>query len=312
MSSSRKEIFCVVGHPVSGSLSPAFQNILISEAGINAEYKAFDVAPDGFDRFLHSAPGRSIAGLNITAPLKKIAAAAADILSQEAAAAGVVNTLVMDHGSWIGYNTDGAGFIDAVKEAGWTDAVRGGAMVFLGSGGAVAGLISGVGGIGVRRAAVIARDVSSAAELAGSAGAGSAGEVEILPEPLEPDRLLEILPGAALLVNTIPSAAWSRPSMAPLLAAIRSALEEEESPVLDLNYTKFRGRTPFLDGIVPPGNRAGKPGRSSGGARNRNRGERLDGFSMLVYQGVRSLEIWTGRKFAGEGLAARLDAAIRG
>ncbi len=303
-------ILGIAGHPVSGSLSPVLQNTLITEAGIDAEYRAFDVSPDDFRRFLLSAREKNISGLNITAPLKKIGAEAADSLSPEAAAAGAVNTLVMDQDSWKGYNTDGIGFLDAVKEAGWNASVRGGTTICLGSGGAAAGLLPALGILGGCRLVIAARNVETAAELAASAGRISPGIDEVSVESLVPDRLHETVSAAALLVNTIPSPAWENPGMAPALEAVGSGLGAE-SLVMDLNYTRERGSTPFLDGLRSVEKRKGKSGGIRTGARNQS-SSRLDGFPMLVYQGVRSLELWSGKRFDKKGLAARLDAAIRG
>ena len=73
-------------------------------------------------------------GLNVTIPYKKNAAAAADVLSDEAAATGSVNTLVRRDGKIYGYNTDVSGFAALVGLSGIN--VCGKKALVLGSGGA--------------------------------------------------------------------------------------------------------------------------------------------------------------------------------
>jgi len=43
---------CVVGHPVAHSLSPAMHNVAYKELGINCRYKAIDVLPEEFSKFM--------------------------------------------------------------------------------------------------------------------------------------------------------------------------------------------------------------------------------------------------------------------
>ena len=104
--------FGLIGHPVAGSFSPK-----LFEAAYGGRY-AYDLIEGAeFDaswqRFLDEYDG-----INITAPFKEFAFRAVDALSDDARLCGAVNLAVKTPAGIVGYNTDVAGVVLAVREAG--------------------------------------------------------------------------------------------------------------------------------------------------------------------------------------------------
>jgi len=113
---AKTKLLCVIGSPVSHSLSPPLQNRLISEAGLKGEYAyaALEVKSGDAGLFLKSMKHFGIAGCNVTMPLKAEVIPYLDETDEEAKRYGAVNTVVNRGGVLYGYNTDGVGFLDSL------------------------------------------------------------------------------------------------------------------------------------------------------------------------------------------------------
>ena len=103
--------FGLIGHPVAGSFSP---RLFEAAYGGRYPYDLIEGADFGvsWQRFLDS-----YAGINITAPFKEFAFRAVDALSDDARLCGAVNLAVKTPAGIVGYNTDVAGVVLAVREA---------------------------------------------------------------------------------------------------------------------------------------------------------------------------------------------------
>jgi shikimate dehydrogenase len=95
-------LVALLGHPVSGSLSPRMQNAAFAARGLDWAYVALDVAPADFETAVRGLAVAGFAGANVTAPHKPAAAAwsETDLPS--------VNTLVFDGSTVRGHSTDAA------------------------------------------------------------------------------------------------------------------------------------------------------------------------------------------------------------
>lgn len=127
--------FAVLGHPIGHTLSPVMHNAAIEALGWDAIYLAFDVKPERLMTVLPAMRSMRFGGVNLTIPHKEVAFRGLEKLDDSAKLLGAVNTVQFADEGMIGHNTDGFGFLRAVGEAfGKTTA---GASVFvLGSGGA--------------------------------------------------------------------------------------------------------------------------------------------------------------------------------
>lgn len=276
------ERYALLGWPVRHSLSPAMQEAGFRALGIEASYELIEVPPEGLPGCLERLVREGYRGWNATVPHKEHLARLLADLDPGAAAAGSANTVVHRNGRLRGYSTDGYGLARAVEEA-FGLPVRGTRFLFLGSGGA-------------------ARATAVHVALGGAAGIVLANRTPAKAEAL-----------ARLLAGLAPACAvrWLRlddvETLAGLLAATDCLIQStslglhagDPMPVdpgllppglavMDMIY----GETPFLRGA-------------------RARGCRVaDGAAMLLYQGVRSFELWTGRPAPVDAMRAGLEAAL--
>lgn len=125
----------IIGYPLAHSISPAMHNAAFKYLGLDFEYVPFEVEPKDLRQALQGLRALHIAGFNVTIPHKETIVTMLDEVTKLARIIGAVNTVKNEEGKLIGYNTDGAGFIDSLKEDAGFDP-KGKSAVILGAGGA--------------------------------------------------------------------------------------------------------------------------------------------------------------------------------
>jgi shikimate dehydrogenase len=110
-------------------------NAAFSHLKIDAEYRLFEIQPELLTEFLQKLNAINIKGLNVTVPYKEKVLDFAHILpeSNYLKKVGALNTLVNKDGRWLGFNTDISGFTFHLKE---NFDPSGRSAVVLGAGGA--------------------------------------------------------------------------------------------------------------------------------------------------------------------------------
>jgi shikimate dehydrogenase len=204
----------IVGRPVAHSLSPVIHNAWIEAAGLDAVYAAFS-PPDetAFETLVAFGRAGMLAGVNVTAPFKEQAFAAADTASAEATASGSANVLVFRDGRVHADSTDGYGLLHALYDQAPALKLDGATVVMLGAGGAAraaAGTLA-ASGASVR---IVNRSRERAQVLADHLG----GAVIVADEATA-------FEGAALVVNAL--------SVSPTLDLARLA---PGTVVMDMTY----------------------------------------------------------------------------
>lgn len=261
-------VFCVLGHPVGHSLSPAMQNAALRAMGIDGVYVAFDVRPEGLGDAIRGLRALGVAGANCTIPHKEAVLHWVDELAPEAAFVGAVNTLVLKEDRWIGHNTDAAGFLADLREQG-ADLTPACAVV-LGAGGAARAVVAALAREGWR--VILANRTAARAEELAAEFDRKLGRNAVEAIPMEPEALREAVRGASLLVNTTSLGMSPHPEGMPPVPL------ESLGPhlfVYDLIYNPLETR--LL-------------------REARKRGARAQhGAGMLAHQGALALELWTGR-----------------
>lgn len=124
----------LLGSPVSHSISPMMHNEAFKVLDLDYAYLAFDVGTDNLKTAIEGLKVLGVRGFNCTMPDKNLMFELADKLSSAAELIGAVNTVVNDNGVLTGHNTDGVGYMQAVKDAGFD--IIGKKMTLLGAGGA--------------------------------------------------------------------------------------------------------------------------------------------------------------------------------
>ena len=133
--------YAVIGNPITHSKSPLIHALFAEQTGQALSYERILAPLDGFREAVRHFRDEGGRGLNVTVPFKLEAFALADRLSERAARAGAVNTLIFHaDGSIEGDNTDGAGLVrDLLKQGA---EIRGRRVLILGAGGAVRGVLA--------------------------------------------------------------------------------------------------------------------------------------------------------------------------
>ncbi len=124
----------LLGSPVSHSISPMMHNEAFRQLGLDYVYLCFDVDTEHLEAAVAGLKLLNVLGFNCTMPVKNKMFELVDEANKAANIIGAVNTVLNDNGKFIGYNTDGIGYMRAVKDAGHD--IIGKKMTLLGAGGA--------------------------------------------------------------------------------------------------------------------------------------------------------------------------------
>jgi shikimate dehydrogenase len=254
----------VLGHPVGHSRSPAIHNAAYAELGLDWRYVKLPVPPELFEETVRGLPGSGYRGANVTIPHKVAALALADSASPAAAAVGAANTLSFADGAIAAENTDAGGLLDAIGRP-----VAGLTALVLGAGGAGRAAAWALSDAGATDVAVWNRTGDRAAALADELGVSHAAR------PRQSD----------LLVNATSVGLDPGTSEADALAQLGLTGVDPPSLVVDLVY-RAGSATP----VQAWAERAGTTV--------------VDGLEVLVRQGARSFELWTGRPAPVETMRA--------
>jgi shikimate dehydrogenase len=273
-------LLAIFGHPLTYTLSPAFQNAGLAALRMDAAYVPMPVAPSGFAAAFRGFQAlESSLGANITNPYKQAVLPLLGRVSPEARAIGAVNTVWRQGRLWAGGNTDWSGFLSAAAALG-ARPFAGRQVVLLGAGGAARGLAYACLKGGARQVLVLARRPSQARQLA-LAMDPKARRLRAAALDLS---LLKSCPAGSWLLNTIPDPAFSRRCGLALAGLPRLK-------VFDIVYQPLL--TPLLAGARKGGHQA------------------LGGLGMLLEQGAQALEIWSKAKAPRPAMARALQAALR-
>lgn len=123
----------LLGSPVSHSISPLMHNEAFRHLDLNYVYLCFDVGAEDLKSAVEGLKTLGVRGFNCTMPDKNRMCELADKLSSEAEIIGAVNTVLNENGVLTGYNTDGIGYMQSIKDAGYH--IIGKNMTLLGAGG---------------------------------------------------------------------------------------------------------------------------------------------------------------------------------
>lgn len=128
----------LLGSPVAHSKSPLMHNESFRQLDLDYVYLCFDVPENDLKTAFEGLKKLNVAGFNCTMPDKTLICQFLDELSPAASMIGAVNTVVNENGKFIGHNTDGIGYMQSVKDAGFD--IIGDTMTLLGAGGAASSI----------------------------------------------------------------------------------------------------------------------------------------------------------------------------
>ncbi len=277
----------VFGDPVAHSASPPMHNAALAKCGIDARYTRIRIRPEELAAALRLLPVAGFIGTNLTLPHKTAALALLDSVDDHARKIGAVNTVVVEGEKLAGFNTDGPGFVRAVRAEFGVD-VRDLRVLVLGAGGGAGRAISLQCAMeGCDRLVLVNRTFEKARLLAQELEpyfkrTRLVGPVQRLEAvPWEDALLKRQLENIDLVINA--TSVGMKRTDARLLP---SAILTPSLLIYDTIYTS--SRTPLLLAA------------DEVGARGAN------GLSMLLHQGALAFEIWFGREAPLEEMRAAL------
>lgn len=132
------KLYCLIGNPVNGSLSPIIHNYINKMDNINSRYMTFNVQNNSLSDVIKGFLALGLKGFNITSPYKETIIPYLDEIVGDSEKIGAINTVKNENGKLIGINTDGAGFIKMFYDN--NISLKDKKILILGAGGAAKGI----------------------------------------------------------------------------------------------------------------------------------------------------------------------------
>jgi len=275
-------------------------NAALGALGLNWRYLAFDVHPENLRTAIDAAKALQFIGLNLTVPHKVLAVEMMDELDEAARTWGAVNTVRFEArdagGEWKplaefgddvpaairsrGFNTDADAIIHALHADLDPQLLRGAGVLLLGAGGAgrVAALRLAAEGVGVLN--LVNRTAQKTEKLA--------GEIRRRYPQLQ--------------VNI----GYPKGSIDVVINATSLGLEPGDAMPLDESRFSLRQARAAYDMIYRPAETPFLKSAKAAGCLAAN------GLGMLLYQGAKAQELWTGQPAPIAVMRRALEANIYG
>ncbi len=269
--SGKTRILGLIGYPVEHSLSPSMHNAAFDHLGLDYCYVTFPVRPDLLEDAVKAIRALNLKGVNVTVPHKERVIPFLDVVDEEASFIGAVNTILNDNGVLRGFNTDGRGFMESLKDAGVD--IKGRRIIIIGAGGASRAIgfylcreamALGITDIEIEKTSRLVNDLKRLKD-----------NVYII------DRITD-LKETDIIINATPLGLKDTDPCPVDISMITG-----DKVVCDLIYRD----TPLLRAARQKGCKT------------------INGLGMLLYQGVLAFEIWTGQKAPVEIMRAALKTS---
>jgi shikimate dehydrogenase len=272
----------VLGSPIRHSASPAMHNAAFAALGLNWRYLAFEVDPKNLRAAIEGARAMNFAGLNLTVPHKLLAMKMVDELDVSAKVWGAVNTIRFEgrteKSGWlplsvfekempvetrsVGFNTDADGLSNSLRHD-LKFELRGKRILLLGAGGAGRAAALKLAAENVAELFLVNRTFSKALEI----------RAEIQSE----------FPSVYVGLD------YPKTDADLILNATSLGLKSEDPLPLDENLFPLKKTHAVYDMIYKPAETKLLAAAKAAGCRTAN------GIGMLVQQGAKAFEIWTGQ-----------------
>jgi shikimate dehydrogenase len=274
------------------------QNAGLAALGLNWRYLAFDVDPDNLRAAIQGARAMNFVGLNLTVPHKLLAVEMVDVLDESAKGWGAVNTIRFEgrdeHGAWQplcefveapretrahGFNTDADAITRSLRED----------LGFESSGGKI--LLLGAGGAGRTAALKLASEHVAELWLANR----TLSKADAVAKEIR-----ERHPGVKVKTG------YPTGPVDLVLNATSLGLKPNDPSPLDGRQFALQQAGAVYDMIYRPSETALLRDAKAAGCRTAN------GLGMLLYQGARALELWTGQTAPLEAMRQALKKNLYG
>ncbi len=264
--------FGLIGYPLSHSMSKIIQEAAFKSLGLEGSYEILETKQEDLISRVKFLRTQGYQGFNVTIPLKVPITLFLSGVDNIANVAGCANTIkIMEDSSLFGYNTDVFGFVEAIDEE-LRSKIKGSRVAVLGNGGAARAVGVGLSVLKVKNIDFYVRNIINASEM-----------VNVLRRNF-PDvnmncyqiESLKELSSYKMLVNTTPIGMRSKAmGISPIDEEVVKTMSGE-SVVYDIVYN------PMKTELIKTARKYGL--------------KTICGLDMLIYQGAKAFEIWTGKK----------------
>jgi len=287
----------VYGSPIAHSASPAMHNAAFAALGLNWRYLAFEVDPKNLRAAIEGAKAMNFAGINLTVPHKLLAVDMVDALDTSAEKWGAVNTIKFESGAGVspagspghaggtpalhsvGFNTDADAIVTALHEDLKLE-LRGAIVLLLGVGGAGRTAALKLASENVAELFLVNRTASKAEEIA----------AEIKKQS----------PAVKVSVG------YPKGGVDLILNATSLGLKADDTSPLDEKQFSLKQARAVYDMIYRPAETKLLAAAKAAGCRTAN------GLGMLLHQGAKAFEIWTGQAAPLDVMRRALEQNIYG
>lgn len=270
-----KKWFAVIGNPISHSLSPFMHEKWLSELEIDASYIPIHVEEDNLEEAIMGLKLLGCSGWNVTVPYKEAIIPFLDDIDESAKGIGAVNTVVKTRDNrFIGYNTDGFGFIKSLGPINLEDNI-----LIIGAGGAARGIVNAFKQGGFTNITIANRTAKNAEKMIHDLQIGhfiTLNEAEAQLNSFD------------IVVQTTPQGMKNQANTLP----IQLNKLKEHAIVADIVYNPLV--TPFLEEAKKYNART------------------INGLGMLVHQGAIAFSYWNGVYPKSEDMIDRLTENLGG
>jgi shikimate dehydrogenase len=252
----------LVGWPVAHSRSPVIHNHWLARYGIPGRYMLFPVPAEKLADALRGLSSLRLRGCNITTPHKQAVMPLVDDVDPLAKRIGAVNTIVVqEDGSLRGFNNDGNGFVQSIRDARPDWRPDAGPIAIIGAGGAARAVVASLADQGAREIRVVNRTYERACEMQALFGPPVSA--------VRWDARADALDGVALMANATNQGMGGKSALDLALDRLSA-----DAIVADLIYTP--PETPLLAAARKRGNPT------------------VNGLGMLLNQARPAFNAWFG------------------
>ena len=253
------DVYAVFGLPVAGNPTQEMVEAAFAAAGVNARYLSLTVEPRDLAQAVLGARALGFNGFNVTVPHKVAILPLLDALTEAAELAGAVNCVKRDGDRLAGDNTDGRGFLDALRAELDPAGAR---VVVIGAGGAARAIVAELALAGAGAITIANRSLARAEEIAAAIGTRCSA--------------VELTDG------------WAVPTDADVVVQATTVGMGDADARLPIRWGSPDGDAVAADVVFDPARTAFLEDAALAGYRT------IDGLGMLVEQAVIGFRWWTG------------------
>jgi shikimate dehydrogenase len=269
----------VYGLPIRHSASPAMHNAAFAKLGLDWRYLAFEVDPKNLRAAIEGARVMGFAGLNLTVPHKLLAVEMVDELDASAKRWGAVNTIKFENGRAIGFNTDADAIVAALRED-LKIKLRGASVLLHGAGGAGRTAALKLASENVEELFLVNRTRSKVDRIA--------------------REIKKQFPRIKISVG------YPDTNVDLIMNATSLGLKSGDASPLDTKQFSLKRARAVFDMIYRPAETKLLKDAKKSGCKTSN------GLGMLLHQGAKAFEIWTGKPAPLDVMRRALEKNIYG